>query len=353
MKKVLYAVIPVLVLVGIVFILKSNKAKSDAKAKVPPPKALSVSVAKIGRQTVAQDLSLVGTIAANREVLVASETQGRVKGVGVKIGDRIGTGSIIVRVDDELKQAALANAQVNYDKAKADLDRYKMLQTESQGGVADIQVQTMYQTMKGAEAALTVARRQLRDTRITAPISGVVTARPVEIGSSLAPGSPVATIVDISVLKVKVNVPEEDVFKLHNGDRVLVTTDVYPGVDFNGSVSMIGAKADEAHTYPVEITVSNSSANPLRAGMFGRVQFISIPHKSALMVPREAVVGSIKKAQVYVVNNGIARLRDVVLGGEEGTLVEVISGLIEGDQVVVSGQNSLRDSVQVTVVSTR
>jgi RND family efflux transporter MFP subunit len=353
MKKVLYAVIPMLLLVGIVFILKSNKAKSDAKAKVPPPKALSVSVAKVGRQTVAQDLSLVGTIAANREVLVASETQGRVKGVGVKIGDRIGTGSIIVRVDDELKQAAVANAQVNYDKAKADLDRYKMLQTESQGGVADIQVQTMYQTMKGAEAALTVARRQLRDTRITAPISGVVTARPVEVGSSLAPGSPVATIVDISVLKVKVNVPEEDVFKLHNGDRVLVTTDVYPGVDFNGSVSMIGAKADEAHTYPVEITVSNSSANPLRAGMFGRVQFISIPHKSALMVPREAVVGSIKKAQVYVVNSGIARLRDVVLGGEEGTLVEVISGLIEGDQVVVSGQNSLRDSVQVTVVSTR
>ena len=153
MKKVLYAVIPMLLLVGIVFILKSNKAKSDAKAKVPPPRALSVSVAKVTRQTVSQNLALVGTIAANREVVVASETQGRVNAVGVKIGDRIGAGSMIVRVDDELKQAALANAQVNYDKAKADLDRYKMLQTESQGGVADIQVQTMYQTMKGAEAS--------------------------------------------------------------------------------------------------------------------------------------------------------------------------------------------------------
>ena len=136
-------------------------------------------------------------------------------------------------------------------------------------------------------------------------------------------------------------------------DRVRGLVDVYPGVDLSGRITMIGAKADEAHTYPVEVTVSNSSDHPLRAGMFGRVQFTSIPHKSALMVPREAVVGSVKQAQVYVVNNGIAKLRDVVLGAEEGTSVEVISGLLEGDQVVVSGQNSLRDNVQVSVVSTR
>jgi RND family efflux transporter MFP subunit len=353
MKKVLYAVIPMLLVAGIIVILMNNKAKSDAKAKVPPPKALSVAVAKVSRQSVSQNLALVGTIVANREVLVASETQGRIKAVGVKVGDRISSGSVIVRVDEELKQAALANAQVNYDKAKADLERYKTLQTESQGGVSDIQVQNMYQTMKGAEASLIVARRQLRDTRITAPISGVVTARPVEIGSSLAPGSPVATIVDISVLKVKVNVPEGDVFKLHNGDRVEITTDVYPGVSFNGSVTMIGAKADEAHTYPVEITVANNAANPLRAGMFGRVQFSSIPHKQALMIPREAVVGSVKQPRVYVVNNGVAKLRDIVVGGEEGTSLEVVSGLLEGDQVVVSGQNNLRDNVQVTVVSTK
>jgi len=351
MKKVLYAVIPLLLLGGIIVILMQNKAKSDAKSKVPAPKALAVSVATVGRQTLNQDLALVGTITANREVLVASETQGRVRSVGVKVGDRISAGSAIVSVDDELKQAALANAQVNYDKAKADLDRYKLLQSESQGGVADIQVQTMYQTMKGAEAALTVARRQLRDTRITAPISGIVTVRPVEIGSSLTPGAPVATIVDISVLKVKINVPEGDVFKLKNGDRVAITTDVYPGVSFDGHVSMIGAKADEAHTYPVEVTVSNNSQNPLRAGMFGRVQFTSIPHRETLMIPREAVIGSVKKPQVYVVNNGIAKLRDIVVGAEQGTSIEVLSGLLDGDKIVVSGQNSLRDNVAVTVVS--
>ncbi|MBS1910992.1 MAG: efflux RND transporter periplasmic adaptor subunit [Bacteroidetes bacterium] len=349
MKKVLFAVITLVIIAGMGAILMNNKAKSDAKSKVPPPKAVAVTVSPIGRQVLTGDLSLVGTIAANREVLVASEAQGRVLSVGPRVGDNVHAGALLARVDDELKRAAVANAQANYDKAKQDLDRYQWMKDQNDGGVADIQVETARQTFKGSEAALIVAQRQLRDTRITAPISGVLTARPVEIGTTLMPGNAVATIVDISQLKVKVNVPEEDVFKLRHGDRVAIATDVYPGETFDGHITMIGAKADEAHTYPVEITVVNSSKHPLKAGMFGRVSFTSLPSRNALVIPREAIVGSVKDAQVFVIQGHTAKLRSIVVGVEAGTKVEVLSGLQDGEQVVISGQNNLRDGVEIVV----
>jgi RND family efflux transporter MFP subunit len=349
MKKVLYAVITLGIVAGMVVILFNNKAKSDAKAKQPPTKALAVTVVNVSHQTVATDLALVGTIVANREVMVASETQGRVKAVGPRVGDHVGAGAMLARVDDELKRAALDNAQVNYDKARQDFDRYDYMQKQNDGGIADIQVENARQTVRATEAAMVIARRQYNDTRITAPISGVLTARPIEIGTTLMPGGAVATIVDISQLKVKVNVPEEDVFKLHNGDRVTISTDVYPGVSFEGHVSMIGAKADEAHTYPVEVTLLNNSNHPLRAGMFGKVAFTTIPRKDVLVIPREALVGSVKKPQVYVVQGKVAKLRDIVVAAELGTSVEVISGIGQGETIVTNGQNNLRDGAEISI----
>jgi RND family efflux transporter MFP subunit len=349
MKKVLYLIVTAGIVAGMVFILMNNKAKSDAKAKQPPPKALAVSVATVSNQTLASNLELVGTIAANREVLVASETQGRVKGVGPEVGDHVSAGSLLARVDDELRRAALSNAQVNYDKAKQDFERFDFMKQQNDGGIADIQVENARQALRASEAALVIARRQYNDTRITAPISGVVIARPVEIGSTLMPGAPVATIVDISQLKVRVNVPESDVFKLRDGDRVAITTDVYPGAEFEGRVSMIGAKADEAHTYPVEVTVRNNANRPLRAGMFGKVAFTSIPRRNVLAIPRETLVGSVKKPQVYVVQGKVAKLRDIVVGTEIGTSMEVLSGLGHGEKIVISGQNNLRDGAEIMV----
>ncbi len=351
MKKILFALVSIGLVAVMALVLMNNKAKSDAKAKVPPPKAIAVTVAPIGRQTLSGDLSLVGTVVANREVTIAAETQGRVLAVGPKVGDHVSAGQLLARVDAELKEAALANAQVNYDKAKKDLERYEWMQSQNDGGIADIQVENARQTLKATEAAMIVAKRQYRDTRVTAPISGVIVARPIEIGTTLLQGNPVATIVDVSQLKVKVNVPEADVFKLHMGDVVKITTDVYPGVSFEAHISMIGVRADEAHTYPVEVTLRNNAQFPLRAGMFGRVSFISLPSKSVPVVPREAIVGSIKKPQVFVVSGKTAKLRDIVVGAEAGTSVEILNGLSEGDRVVVGGQNNLRDGSEINIIA--
>jgi hypothetical protein len=99
----------------------------------------------------------------------------------------------------------------------------------------------------------------------------------------------------------------------------------------------------------VEVTVRNNSNHPLRAGMFGKVAFTTIPRRNVLIIPREALVGSVKKPQVYVVQGKVAKLRDIVVGAELGTNVEIISGVAQGETIVVNGQNNLRDGVEITV----
>jgi RND family efflux transporter MFP subunit len=161
----------------------------------------------------------------------------------------------------------------------------------------------------------------------------------------------VANVVDIAKLKVKVNVAEKDVFKLKVGEEVEVTTDVYPNVKFKGVIASISAKGDEAHTYPVEITLNNSKEYPLKAGMFGRVHFTSLGERQTLAIPREALLGSVRSARVFVAENGVARLRPITVGQEVGKMLEVLEGLQEGELVIVSGQNNLRDGYAINVIN--
>lgn len=347
-----FAVISTLgVAVGVVSaILMTNKAESNAQSGTAITTAYSVSVVTATKQNIVEDFTLVGTINANNDVIIMSETQGRVVKVNAEVGEYKQAGSVLVEVDDELKEAAYKTAKMTYDKAKKDLQRFEALFLE--GSIPESQIEHARWNYQNAEAQYIVARRQYRDTKITTPISGIVTARPVNIGTMLQ-GSPqpsvVANVVDISKLKVKINVSEKDVFKLKIGDAVEVTTDVYPGITYDGRISTIAAKGDEVHTYPVEVTLNNSTKHPLKAGMFGSVSFSAKTSGSTIVIPREAVVGSIKDAKVYVVENNTAKIRPVVIGKELGTNVEVLNGIKTGEKVVVNGQNNLKDNVTVTV----
>jgi RND family efflux transporter MFP subunit len=338
---------------GIVLgIYSCNKAKSDKQSDSGEAisTSYSVSVVQAARQNVAGQFSQVGTIAGYNDVMVVSETSGRVVKVDAEVGDFKKAGSVLVEVDSELKEAAFKAAQVSYEKAQKDIERYEALYKEA--SISDSQIEQARWSFQTTEAQYIVAKRQLTDTKITTPISGIVTARYVNIGTMVM-GAPQATsianVVDISRLKVKLNVAEKDVFSLKVGDKVDVTTDVYPNTVFGGSIFTVSSKGDEGHTYSVEIVLNNSK-QLLKAGMFGRVIFSSKSSESALVIPRDAVIGSLKDAQVYVViNNNTAKLRPIVAGKEFGTNIEVVGGLNEGELVVVNGQNNLKDDASVVI----
>jgi RND family efflux transporter MFP subunit len=331
-----------------VLILLSNKSKMQARSKTSEVSFLPVTTEFVAKERLSETVSLVGTITANNDVAITAETQGRVTRVLANIGDYVQAGAVIVQLDDELKQASFATAEVNYEKAKKDLERYELLAKDN--SVSDTQLETARLAFKSAEAQYIIARRQYNDTKIKSPISGVLTARPVDIGTMVKDNNVVANVVDISRLKVRLNISEQDAFRIKVGDKVDVGTDVYPGVTFQGRVFTISSKADDAHTYPVEVVLANNPRHPLKAGMFGRATFVSVQDHETVVIPRQALVGSTKKPQVYVVNGGIARLRDIVAGPQVGTNLEVFSGLRESETIVVSGQNNLKDSVAVTVL---
>lgn len=341
-----------IVIVVIVSILVINKKKLSAAPSGAANAAYYVSVAKVQRKDLTSVLSLTGTITAYNDVSIMSETSGKVTSVYAKVGDYKSAGSVLFQVDDELKRAALMSAEANYEKSKKDFERFQEL--FKQKSTTDAQLDAVKLGASMAEAQYIIAKRQLEDTKIKAPISGIVTARNVDVGSTVQ-ASPqatlVANVVDISRLKVKLNVSESDAFLLKTGDEVSVTTDVYSGIVFKGRIESISSKADEAHTYPVEIVIANQSTHQLRAGMFARLEFTSLKDRNVLLIPRESLIGSIKAPQVYVVENGIALTRNITVGNDAGTSVEVVSGLSEGETIVTNGQNNLVNKVRVQIVN--
>jgi len=308
-----------------------------------------VSIMTVKREKLESSLSLVGNINASADVNVIAETQGTAEAVFVKVGARVKAGTVLVQVDDEIPRSTKAAAEINFQKAQRDYQRAEDLYQENSISVSQLDASRL--AMKAAENQLDIARRQLDNTRIKSPIAGTVNARYVDPGTMVQPGKAVANIVDISVLKVRLNVTEREAFQLKPGDRVEISTDVYPGTVFEGTLDNIASKADEAHTYPVEIVVPNSAQHPLKAGMFARIAFKSIAPTEALTIPRLALIGSIKDAQVFAVRGNVARLCTVVIGKQSADRLEVASGLAEGDTVVVSGQNNLVDQARVQIIN--
>ncbi len=339
------------IIIGVVSILFMNKKKMNAASVGGVKDVYYVKVEKAVQKNLAETLSLVGTVAANNDVNIISETSGKVTAVYIKVGDYKSAGSVLFQVDDELRKAAYMSAEANYEKAKKDFERFQSLHKEK--SASDSQLDQIKLAYSLAESQYIVAKRQYSDTQIKTPISGYVTAKYVDVGSMLqGPPQPtlVANIVDISRLKVKINVAEKDAFIIKTGDPVSVTVDVYPGKVFKGRIESVSAKADEAHTYPVEISIVNERENPLKAGMFARVEFTSIKDRKSIVIPRESLVGSIKQPRVFVVENGVAKLRDIVVGNESGVFVEILQGLMEGEEVIVNGQNNIVDNTRVTVI---
>lgn len=348
MKRIRATIITLVVIGGVIAILVRNKAVSEARSKNDVQAAPAVTVAPVATQRLGDTLALVGTTIAYNDVNVVAEAAGRIVAVHVSPGDHVNAGTVLFTIDDELRRAAVETAEANYDKVKKDLQRYEWLR--EQKTVGDAQYESAKLGVKQTEAALITAKRQLNDTRVTSPIAGVVTTRMYDQGAYVPNAAVVANVVDISKLKVRLNVAEADAFQVHVGDTVAVTSDVYPAETFTGTITSISAKGDEAHTYPVEILLPNAAAHPLKAGMFVHVVFTSMPSTQTLAIPRAALVGSIRAPQVYVVSNGLASLRDIVTGNVTDTRLAVVKGLTEGESVVVSGQNNLHDQSPVTVV---
>jgi RND family efflux transporter MFP subunit len=327
--------------------LRKPEPPKPAPASQPSAAAIAVSVEPASIASVRDSISVVGMIDAWRDVDIHAETSGIVRSISSEVGQRKAAGLPLLKVDDEVAASNLRKARVNHELAKRDFERFSSLLKE--GAVAVSSAEAMRLKLEDAEADLVAARRRFDDTAIKAPFAGVVTARLVEVGDLVQPGMKVANMVDLSKVKIVSSIPEKQVASIIEGMPVQVTTDVWPGRVFEAKVQSVSAKSSRDHTYQVESVMENPQKTPFRAGMFARAAFVSREAREALLIPRQALAGSIATPEVFVVSGGKARLRKIVAGAEYGTRIEVVQGLAAGETVVTSGQNDLADGAAVTV----
>jgi RND family efflux transporter MFP subunit len=355
-KRVLAAVALLLVLVSVLFLaFTSRQTQADAtKASTRP---IAVEVTPVATAYLTEAVTAVGTIAAIKDVVVSSETAGRITAVLVKVGDNVRQGQTLVQVDAELKviaveqaKAQLQAAETNVKKAQKDFQRSEKL--FSTGDIADVELEGYRLAYHSAEAqfksatmGLRLAQRQLEDTRVKAPIAGVIASRKVEVGEMVGPGREVANIVDISSVKVRLSIPEEEIGKIRVKQPAALRVDSRPGFAIHGSVYTIGSKAEtpNGHSYPVEVVVQNKDIALLKVGMFARVDIQSGSANDALAISKESVINEETNPAVFVVENNIARLRPIKLGMRAGDRYQVLEGLRAGDLVISFGQKSLKD----------
>ena len=347
MKKIIGIIIGVLIVAGMVLLLAGNKRKMQEQTQAMAADSTEVvTTYRVARTAVSRDFTSNGVAQAKSELNFVSEVTGRVVAVMVDKGSRVSKGTPLLRIDADLLKADYKAALATYESLKKDEERFT--RSNEAGGVSNQQLDNIRTQLVAAESRLAVSKWKLDNAVVKAPISGTINNRFVEPGSLIAPNAPLFEIVDDSHVKVTCNVPEQRVRLLTVGQPVTATeSGTAAGESFTGVIKSIGVKTDRGLNYPVEVLFD---ANPnLHAGMYLKVLFTDQQAADGLLIPRKAVVGSVMAANVYVAQNGHAVRREVQLGDMFGDKIEILSGLQEGEEIIVAGLMNIGDGSAITV----
>jgi len=354
MKKLIRIIVAIVIIAGVVamigFTLNKNKKSNEAKVAIVAEKnsSVAVKVQTAQKQNLTLDFVANGKFSPGREIEFAAEMSGRVIDVLVDEGDKVRRGQLLATIKTDNLEIDLRNAQEVYQNAMRDKERYE--NAFRTGGVTQQQVDQARLALKNAEARLQQAKVKINDAHIRSSIDGIVNKRMVEPGSVLAAGTKLFEIVDVSSLTLDIAVDEAQIINLKVGDEVKVKASVLPGKEFTGKIEFIAAKADQSLNFPVKIKVMNSASAPLKAGMYGNAYFTFPQQEPVMLIERSAFIGGVSSNQVFVVENNKAVTRKVVTGRTIGDKVEVIEGLNEGEQIVVSGQVNLTEGSAVNII---
>lgn len=347
-KKSLLSILAVVaVAVGFYFILQKNKAKNEEQVAIVAEKNTEVAVRAVPVQYEdnQNEISINGTFVAKTTANISAEMGGQLIALYVKEGSYVRPGQVIAKLKGDKLNVNTSNAQANLDQALSALARYEA--AYKTGGVTALQLDQARLQVKNARAQVQSAQLQSGDTNVIAKVGGIVNKKNVELGTVVGAGTTIVEVVDISSLKLSVDVDESLVPHLANGNIVKVKPSVMDET-IDGRISFIAPASNGALKFPVEITIPNNGT--LKAGMYGTAIFSRNDTGRAMVIPRDAFVGGVSDNQVFVVRNGEAHLTKIQSGVNFGDKVEVLGGLKEGDMVITSGQINLSDKTKVKVL---
>lgn len=290
----------------------------------------------------------VGQVEANSASSVSFPTAGTIKRIYVDEGQRVNKGQLLVEIDPMILQKALQSAEALFSQAQDAYERMKFLHDNN--SLPEIQWVETQSRLSQAQSAYDIARKNLADSRLLAPISGVIGRKFAQTGETVMPAQPVMTILDIDEVKVAVFIPEKEIGGIHADTECRVSVAALDGTSFNGKRIVKSVQSDPmTHTYPISIHVDNSK-HQLLPGMVCDVTF-GQTGAPAFSVPVTAVMAGMGDSRyVWVVENGIARQRKILTGAAYGGRIVVAEGLQTGDAVVVKGMQKLSNGSKVSTL---
>lgn len=280
------------------------------------------------------------------EAAVVAKVDGEVVEILVEEGQRVKAGDILARLDD-------SRLRFVRDQARAELNRItqeyrRNVQLHERGLVSEGAFENLRYDMEALDAAYKLAELELDYANVRAPIDGLIAEKIARIGNTVSAGEVVAKISDSASLLAYLHVPQRDLSRFAAGQKAELSLDALPGETRQAEILRINPRVDsETGTVKVTLGVDNGGGD-LRPGMFARAKIVYDVHEDTILIPRKAVVAEDAQPAVFVVENGIARLRTVTTGLASGANVEVTSGLEGSEKIVVVGQGALRDGTPVS-----
>lgn len=366
-RVVIFAVVLIMTVVILLVVSKGNKAKQDSPALLPDSSGLNIEVPVAGLRLEPGEfnevLTVTGIIEARHRSLLSSETGGRVIRWEAEIGDLLEAGDVILQLDDELAKLGLQQAEANLESARVsaekherDWKRFQELQQNGDMSGNEFESATLARAgaqalLVAAEATVGIVRRSLKETRISMPYKGRLSAKMIEVGQSLMPGTPVAEVVQINLVKLKVGIPEEEIVNIHPGQKVMVHTVGWQDREFSGQITAVGVAADMAtRLFPIEVQIPNLEG-ALIPGMAASGEIILRSYPNAICMPRNAIKFTNNRATAFFVNDGRAQQKQIETGASTDGMVMIDKGAEPGDIAVVVGQDALKPGQKVLLTN--
>lgn len=334
---------------------RDSRLKSDV--------SLPVKVIHTGQQDIVRSSNHSGVVQAWQQAILLAEVPGTVETINARIGEPLDVGSLILRLDDEMlgytveqARAQVLQLEAGHETSLRELTRKRSLYknkviSDFEFDIAKAKEKADRALLDSARASLKIAERDLRETAVTSPIAGILAERTVDIGTTVARGTRLATVVDIEQVKITIGVSEREIADIREGLPVAVTTDAYPGYRYSGTVYSVGTKADDRTlTFPIEILIVNDTPPILKPGMVASTSIRTGLYNDVIALPQEAVMKRGDTEMVWTIDRDQARPVHITTADVIDSRVIVTSGLKPGQAVVVSGQEILADGSPVTIV---
>jgi membrane fusion protein (multidrug efflux system) len=325
---------------------------AEGPIHTPATNAVHVQTRVIEARDFTDYIQLTGTVDANRDVTISAEAGGRVQYLA-PLGTRLGQGSVVARFDDRVLKSALEAAQAQYDLAEATYRRQEALYRDSI--ISSLEYDGVRAQRDQTKAVYEQAQKGYEDTRLRSTVAGTVEQHYVEAGELVAPGTPVARVVDTRRVQVKAGVPERYALDVRTGTPVTIRFASIGGAERNAEITFTGSVIDaKSRTFPVEIDLDNSEGQ-LKPEMVVDVSIQRRVIPGAIVVPQPAIVRDENGTAVFVVDHSgdvskAVRVA-VVPGPGSGSESIIFEGLAAGQEVVTVGQSNLADGTLVNVVS--